>query len=141
MKWRSLIQLAKTEYGLNRIVWKKGKKLGILAECDFVTGTVYLNFNHFQSISLEDKAQLLFHELGHIHCFNNGIWSNYHISKNLTRKRKQKLIYTALKAEKWVDNWAEKQFSQYYLNVEYQKFYSNPRTVKAFRQNFLTQFR
>lgn len=141
MKWKSLVQLAKREYGLKKIVWRKGKNLNFLGECDFVTGTIHLNYKHCQSISLKDRAQLLFHELGHIYCFNNNIWSSYHTSKRLTRARKQKIIYTALKAEKWVDMWAEQQYALYYPNFKFERFYNNSQIVKAFREHFLTQFR
>jgi hypothetical protein len=47
----------------------------------------------------------ILHELGHVYCHKNGIWKKYH------RERRTKVdIKTALKAEVWVDKWAENKF-------------------------------
>lgn len=58
-----------------------------------------------KSIDVNEKEiiPIIFHELGHRHCFNNNLFYAYH---NETDGRLFRL--TALKAERFVDKWAAK---------------------------------
>ncbi len=70
-----------------------------------------------------DTSQYLsvfFHEAGHHHCVKNGLWKNYHNPSVKLSIRKK----TALKAERWVDKWAEKQFYSFFPK-EYFHFYAS----------------
>lgn len=62
---------------------------------------------------------IFFHELGHLHCVNNKIWDSYHNYNNTWKNFK----LTALKAEKWIDSWAEKEVNKYFKNVNSYKIY------------------
>lgn len=55
--------------------------------------------------------QVLFHEIGHIHCYRNQIFPAYH-SKVQRQNRAQRLalVRTALRAERWVDAWGEREY-------------------------------
>lgn len=67
-----------------------------------------------------------FHECGHVHCWRNGIWKSYHINKPVVEcsdQEKKKVILTALKAERWVDKWAEVQMKEYFPKRKYDQCY------------------
>ncbi len=67
-----------------------------------------------------------FHEIGHIYCWNNGIWKAYHTGKDiddLTISEKQAFIRTALKAERWVDMWGKKEMKKHFPHLKYQDSY------------------
>jgi len=42
-----------------------------------IDGEVRLNYHALKGND-ELKAQVLFHELGHVWCYERGIWKNYH---------------------------------------------------------------
>ncbi len=64
----------------------------------------------------------LFHELGHLYCYQNGLWKNYH----LTRSNIHKIRKIALKAERYVDKHACNTLKKYDPAIEYHMFYSKP---------------
>ena len=85
----------------------------------------------------------MFHELGHVYCYRNGLFVEYHNVNNTY----DAIIRTALKAERYVDRWAGvevlkyRKFRKEYIGVTkrvapYDYVYSDPRCVKWFRQNF-----
>ncbi len=82
---------------------------------------LYTNAKNYSGMFLGDKKKILIsrrypkyrqigailHELGHAYCYKNGIWKKYH------RERSTKVdIKTALKAEVWVEKWAENKFKE-----------------------------
>lgn len=72
------------------------------------TSTVSINTNR-----TEDKFfSALFHEIGHIHCFRNGIFPAYHYTGMLTLEIAKEFKKTAFKAECWVDKWAKKEMEK-----------------------------
>jgi len=93
------------------------------------------------SISLNQSAKSMlsafFHEIGHIHCFKNGLWTSYHVNKPLeflSKKEKIKYIKTAVKAEKWVDRWAEKEMKKHFPELKYYRGYSIE-TCESFKRD------
>lgn len=140
MTWRKLIKLAKKEYGLKKLIWSN-KDVSWLGQCNYETGVIILYRKNI--LSFEDQVTTLFHELGHIHCYNKGIWKNYHtgVYKPLEKYECRKLIKVALKSERWIDNWAEKQCNKYFPNIIYEKNYKSNYTVKLFKTNFLKQYK
>lgn len=50
-----------------------------------------------------------FHELGHVHCFRNGIFRDFHETDLFERTAKYCNWKNGLKVEQWVDKWAEQQ--------------------------------
>jgi predicted aminopeptidase len=75
----------------------------------------------------EELISIIFHELGHRHCFNNNLYYAYH---NETDARLYKL--TALKAERFVDKWAAKEMKKNGFPFEYPMFYFNKNRTKEF---------
>jgi hypothetical protein len=67
-----------------------------------------------------------FHEMGHIYCFENSLWKSYHVNKpfeHLTKEEKSKFIRVALRAERWVDNWAKVEMNKHFPHLKYQDSY------------------
>jgi len=67
---------------------------------------------------------IFFHELEHINCYRKGIWKQYHnLSNNLNEKEKKAIKYTALKAERWIDNKAAEKMKKKFPKLTYQFSY------------------
>jgi len=77
----------------------------------------------------------IFHELGHHYCYQNNKWPTYHYTKsdkNITKKDIRNFNRTAIKAEKWVDNWAEKEQKKWFPNLPFEKTLEGPDFDKNF---------
>ncbi len=139
MNWRQALKLAKSKYGLKEILWDKRKGIKYYGRCWYEKGVVYLNYDKLYD-NEKRKLQVLFHELGHIYCYRNKIWKSYH-TRPRTRQQKRKLIATGLKAERWIDNWAEKEIRKYIPGFIFVKGYNNKEKVKYYREEYLGQFK
>lgn len=97
------------------------------------SGTYTEEENKIMIDSSLDKKSLpfvFFHELGHLHCVRNKIWKTYHDFNNTWQAYKA----TALKAEKWIDSWAEKEVVKYFKNVNSYKPYHKESCAQEFRE-------
>jgi predicted SprT family Zn-dependent metalloprotease len=140
MKWRTLVKLAKKEYGLKEIHWAYNNRSKWKGKCDYQNGVIKLNY-FMVAGNEEEKIRSLFHELGHIHCYQNGLWKGSHNPRfPLNRKDKKTLILTALKAEKWIDNWAEQELKKYYPSFKYKKEFSTKEGIKTYRNEILSKY-
>ena len=76
-----------------------------------------------------------FHELGHVYCWEHGLWKSYHIDPytHPTIEEKRKCIYVAVKAERWVDRWAKKEMKKHFQKIRYIPSYSTPIEVKILK--------
>lgn len=89
---------------------------------------------------------IFFHELGHKHCHDMGIWRWYHTRymRNgrywYTKKLLNGIVKTGLKAEKWVDRWAEKTMKLYFPDIKYLVGY-NEEGVKWYKENYIPWFK
>lgn len=62
-----------------------------------------------------------FHELGHIYCIRHGLWRSFHemeSGKNISKVRR-----TALKAELWIDKWAQTEMNKWFPEIGYSGSY------------------
>lgn len=89
--------------------------------------------------------QTFFHELGHVYCYEMGIWSSYHhtdgISK-LTKEQRRKAIYTGLKAERWIDKWGSRELQTWFPGVPIDMGYVTESWVADwYRKNYLIQYK
>ena len=104
----------------HRIAKERGVKLNIKT---MARGGEYCSVENLININRDSRKQTLpfifFHELGHLYCVNNNIWETYHNYNNTWNSFKS----TALKAEKWIDSWAEKEVNKYFKNVDSYKAY------------------
>lgn len=89
-------------------------------------------WNNSISVSLRQTPvgmlSTFFHEIGHLHCWENKLWRSYHVTKPLkllTSEEKKKYIRTALKSERWVDNWAKKEMRKHFPNLSYIESYDD----------------
>lgn len=57
-----------------------------------------------------DALSAFFHELGHLHCHANGIYPAFHKSYFRSWAEVRAMRRTALRAERFVDRWAEREF-------------------------------
>lgn len=88
-----------------------------------------------------DLIQTYFHELGHGYCIKNGLWKSYHKSTLNNTQEVDLYIRTALKAERWVDKWAEKEMKKHFPDLKYKPYYMEDRFVKWFRDNILNEMK
>jgi len=141
LSWRQLLIIAKEKYGLKEFE-EISRPLYFSADCDYINGKITLNKD--RNFEFIDKAFLLFHELGHIHCYINGIWKNYHfdLGNVLTTEKKNLVIKTGLKAERWIDNWAMNEVKKYVNIPEGCKGgYSSEKAANNYRKYHLSFFR
>lgn len=91
-----------------------------------------------------DLLKVFFHELGHIHCLRTGKWKAYHSSFRSYDDKKnyyKKYLRTALKAERWVDNWAYNELKKYDKRVSYDFPYSGKEAQQWFYKSHLNSIK
>lgn len=121
---KNIIKEIKIKYKVN-IVYKK--HLDNIAEYNHNIKTIIVKSEYKNNIN--DLIPILFHELGHKHCFDNNIFYNYHNETNL---RLAKL--TALKAERYVDKWANKEIKKFNIEITYPMFYFQKSRATNFKK-------
>lgn len=99
-------------------------RLDVLGRCDYKNSIIYLK------VTDDEKQNLstLFHEIGHIYCYEHCIYPSYHHSKPrifLGKAEVQSARYTAFRAECYVERWAKLELKKYYPEVRYQGYYGN----------------
>ena len=85
-------------------------------ECETTGKKIHINKNN----SKKQMAMTVFHELGHVHCIRNGIWSEFHNKSTYPHKK-------AFLAENWIEWWAKKNWDKNGMRKyfgQYQFFYS-----------------
>jgi hypothetical protein len=91
----------------------------------------------------QKRINTIFHELGHIYCFDNNLWTRYHYNKHwdeLTVDDAIGVIRTGLKAERWIESWAESEQKKWYPNMKYEVAYYKPHNVKKYREKYLINY-
>jgi hypothetical protein len=82
-----------------------------------------------------------FHELAHLHCFENRKYVNYHSYRPLTDVQTNILaIKTAIRAEKYTDRVAQKLMNTYFPGIPYKKGYDKE-GVQIFREVWLDKWK
>ena len=115
---------------------------GFNGRANFESNTIFIN-----QLIFKDKSWLLqciFHELGHFYCYRNGIYKSYHIRKHIpdmTPEEKKAKIRVGIKAEKWVDKWAEIELKKWFPRLKYVHKYSMPENIKKYKNKYLSLFR
>lgn len=87
------------------------------------------------SLTPPRALSVFFHELGHIHCYEEGKWASYHNPKppaSFTHDEKRLIVRTALRAERWVDRWARQEMRRHFPGVRYHSNYGDPRVASRF---------
>lgn len=127
-----LILSIKKKYDIKKIIIKKNHHAW--GSCYSETGLIIINAKFDSSSKKEIFFNVLFHEIGHRHCYLNGIWKNYH-SPTLNSKR-GKLTYKriALKTERWIENWAEKEMKKWFPKLSFSKGYYTKELTKTFQE-------
>lgn len=133
---RELKELAE-QYRIS-VFWEKIPKYeNKIAYCDspfYITMDVSLKNNRAEALCA------FFHELGHVKCHRNGLWKTYHNHEPDSTNNKdilRKLVYTSLKAERWVDNFAAKELAKYDKRIKYDFPYSKVDTIIHFENSFI----
>jgi len=138
MSWDDIIEIAKKNYGLKRIIWYNDPSTKQSGSCTYDEGIININSSNVDTD--QRRFKILFHELGHIHCYNNGIWKKYHTRLN-TKEARRGIVLTGLKAERWIDKWAENEIKKYIPDFVYEGSYKNKETVKLYKETYLNQFK
>lgn len=141
MYFDELIELATKEYGLKAIEFKT-MQYGNDGQCFPETGTIWLADKYksctrsFNPHLFNQKVFIFFHELGHIHCYNNDIWERYHKHKpysEFTLEEIPEYVEYALDAEQWVDQWAATEMAKNFPEITYPFTYSIEHVRDTFR--------
>lgn len=103
------------------------------------TSTIYIDAKWKKDKRM--LASILFHEIGHIHCYRNNIWQAYHNMNKLTKKDKRLIIVTGLKAEKWVDQWAAVELSKWYPEIPFHFTYFSEYQQKVYKEKYLSLYK
>lgn len=141
MTYKQLFALAKKKYGLKKVVWFNNKKGWYYACCKYRLGIIYIN-KFFWDERPKKRKSTLFHELGHIYCYKNGIYKSYHFGdKKLTKRDNQLIRRIGLRAERWVDRWAKKEMKKYFPKERYDESYIKKKNVDIYKKNYLSQFK
>ncbi len=125
-----IIELSK-KYRI-KVFFNKRKNLN--GEARFWRRSISINENN----SPTDMLSIFFHEVGHVYCFDNNLWISYHNPKNYydyTDREKQLIFKTAIRAEKWIDKWAEKEMKKHFPDIKYYGVYNDKDVVKSFRED------
>lgn len=77
-------------------------------------------------------AEVVFHELGHIHCIRKGKWKKFHENDDYSAIK-------AFKAENWIEHWAKREWD----SVGMRKIFGQYRFsyLKSERKNLIEWFR
>lgn len=131
------VERVKREYGVKNVDFKDFGRISAsvhLGECTYTKGYITLNEKLKKDYSLAIKV--LYHEVGHIYCYKNGIWKSYHNEddNNLTKKQKELIRRTGLKAERWVDDWASKRIKEQYPRLRFFLGYKTEEVTKRFKK-------
>jgi hypothetical protein len=121
------------EYGVRLYFNGRTDSLG---QARFWTRSISVN----KDLTPRQMLSVFFHELGHIYCHEVGKWAGYHNPKSpdeMTDQEKTIVIKTALKAERWVDNWARQEMTKHFPGVKYYTNYGD----KSVAENFLTSIK
>lgn len=95
-----------------------------------------------RNVSRSYFLSAFFHELGHAHCYRNGIWKTYHFPRNKIKPRNANtIIRIGLKVERWVDYWGAQEMKKWYPRMKFYNGYNGPIGRKWFHENVLPQFR
>ena len=92
-------------------------------------------------LSNQDSEKIIsvfFHELGHIYCFNNSLWTSYHNNKlisEMTDRDKKLVVRTAVRAERWVDKWATKEMAKHFPKMNYYTNYNDAEVIQSFKES------
>lgn len=130
-EFNNIIKNIKIKYNVKSVRFKDVNNLGL---CSYTEGIIYLHPKLKNNLVLACKV--LYHEVGHIYCYDNGIWKSYHVKddNNLTKRKLNLLLKTALKAERWVDRWAEKRIKELNPKMKFYKGYQTELVTKRFRK-------
>lgn len=105
--------------------------------------SINLNVVSFRTDGKERDRRILlscfFHELGHTICYENKWYYNYHYEHTLKKNKKTKALLRriALRAERFVDKIAGKEFDKHYPTLKYPYFYNDPLAVEVFRKHYI----
>lgn len=99
------------------------------------TGNIHISLG-------EDLISVFFHELGHKHCREMGIWRTYHDRDKLRGdQRLRSIIRTGLKAERWIDRWARNTMKLYFPHHIYNAGYPGKESKKWFHNFVLASYK
>ncbi len=87
-----------------------------------------------KSRTLQDFLSDIFHELGHIYCYQNDLYKIYH---NDSLPKKELAIYMrkyGLRAERFVDSVGKKLMSDYFPDIPYIPCYQTPTSLKWYKK-------
>lgn len=133
MEWEEIVELAKNSYGLKELEITETKH-GNMGECLPELGKVILAkvlFDPFMSYDV--KFIVFFHELGHLHCYNNDIHSEFHhtnIKDFTSLDQIPHFLEIAIAGEQWVDSWAAAELKKYFPRISYPLGYTSPSKIQ-----------
>lgn len=112
----------------NRVYYKLGSDGQTAGIYNTLTRNICITFN--KKTDERELIQTVFHELGHGFCIKYNKWPSYHTLAICDKNEAKRYVNTSLKAERWVDRWAEKEMKKHFPQLKYKALYFTPHGVE-----------
>lgn len=75
---------------------------------------------------IEKIISILFHELGHFYCYDKKVFKEYHYGwyKEASEEGIKNMLRTAIKAERYVDNWGKEKMKEHFPHLKFKPGYT-----------------
>jgi hypothetical protein len=132
---KSAIEIAR-RYNVNVFFYNDNKNIG---NGFMNVKPLSVNLNVSGKITEDTFIGILFHELGHVHCVRNNLWSAYHYksTKIMNQNDIKAFRLTAHRAECWVDKWGKKEMKKIMPHLKYRMSYKHKNKTTI---NFLNRY-
>ena len=128
-----------TEKKIVRMLAEQYKvKLAFIADREFRGSFIAPNLVQLSEDAHNDVTSMIgtfFHELGHVHAYRNKIFKAYH-RLPVSRKNRTVILATAVRAERWVDNWGRLECLKHFPQFKWTKTYASRGDIDVLK-NFL----
>lgn len=84
--------------------------------------------------------EVFFHELGHYYCWKNKIFPIYHNRAPAKKINFRNVMFTAYRAERWVDDWGKRECRKHFPNFPWQGAYRTKADKEFLYDNIKDEF-
>ena len=92
---------------------------------------IHIDPNNIESFDM--LMNVFFHELAHWYAYHNNVFPIYH-SKNMKKFNLKNNMCTAVRAERWVDNFGKNTCKQLFPDIKWKNSYQSKEEVKMLRE-------
>lgn len=110
-------------------------KLEFNTDRDFRGSFIAPNLIYISEVAHNETTSMIgtfFHELGHAHAYKNSIFKAYH-RLPVRKKNRAVILATAVRAERWVDNWGREECLRHFPDFQWTKTYAKRSDVESLK--------